>query len=145
MGRVVHLLPDLRSGRIRDPFEGTAHELGRQSPDQLSFDISPDNGRICFACNPTTRKVAGNPTGLTELELNSGRFTALTNDPAGHYDAPRYSPDGAQPACIASHSGLCHTRPGRVALDARRPGPAVHGRAAGPAPFVAAGGGQSGA
>ena len=123
MGRVVHLLLlDLRSGRIRDLFEGTAHELGRQSPDQHSFDISPDGGRICFAHDPAPRQVAGNPTRLTELDLASGRFTALTNDPAWHHDAPRYSPDGAQLACIASHTGQRHTRPSRVALiDAGQP------------------------
>ncbi|MDP3082263.1 MAG: S9 family peptidase [Rubrivivax sp.] len=117
MGRVVHLLMlDIRSGRITDLFEATPYELTRRSPGSNQFDIAPDGSRIAFTHDPAARKLPGQPQALAELDLTSGRTTALTGDAEWNFDAPRYSPDGQQLACIAAHVGHLHTMPGRVAL-----------------------------
>ncbi len=117
MGRVPHLLQlDLENGHITDLFEGGPHELVRRSPGPADFDIAPDGRRIVFAHDPTARKLPGNPLALAELELKGRRVTPLTDDAGWSFDAPRYSPDGQQIACIASHVGVRHTMPGRLAL-----------------------------
>jgi len=120
MGRVPHLLVlDLKSGRVTDLFEGTAYELPRNSPCAAHFDVSPDGRRIAFTHDPAPRKIASNSQGLAEIDVATGRITAITNDTGWNYDAPRYSSDGKQLACIAAHVGLRHTMPGRVALWSR--------------------------
>ena len=117
MGRVVHLLMlDLRSGSITDLFEGSPHELSRSEPDQHQYDISPDGQRIAFVHDSSPRKLAGSPTALAELHLDSGRFSDLTDDLGWDFCAPRYSPDGVRLACIAAHVALRHTMPGRATL-----------------------------
>ena len=121
MGRVPHLhLLDLASGRITDLFEGTALELPRMDTGANHFDISPDGRRIVFVHDPAPRKLATNATALAEIELRGRRVTALTRDKEWAYDAPRYSPDGAQVACIANHVARRHTMPGQLAFI--RPG-----------------------
>ncbi len=117
MGRVVHLhVLDVATGRVTDLFEGSAYELPRTDPDANVFDISPDGRHIVFAHDPQPQKRIENRKVLTELNLRSGKFEALTADAAWDFDAPRYSPDGSHIAMSASHTGKKHTMPGRAAL-----------------------------
>jgi len=117
MGRVAHLHTlDVASGRVTDLFEGTAHELPRTDPDANCFDISPDGRHIVFAHDPQPEKRIENRKTLTELNVRSGKFEALTTDAAWDFDAPRYSPDGSHIAMSAAHTGKKHTMPGRAAL-----------------------------
>ena len=120
MGRMPHLLLlDLKSGGIRDLFEGSGYELPLEAPGSTHFDIAPDGSRIAFVHDPAPRKLASNPTALAELNLATGRFEALSADADWNYDAPRYSPDGTALACVAAHVGRRHTMPGRPALRRR--------------------------
>jgi dipeptidyl aminopeptidase/acylaminoacyl peptidase len=117
MGRVPHLLMlELSSGLITDLFEGTGLELPRVEPGGAHFDIAPDGRRIVFVHDPAPRKRASHARALAELTISSRRIVPLTRDAAWNYDAPRYSPDGTQIACVASHVGLRHTMPGRLAF-----------------------------
>lgn len=117
MGRVPHLLMlDLASGRVADLFEGTGYELPRAETEEHHFDVSPDGRRIAFAYDPRPRKVAGQALALAQIDVSSGRITPITDDPAWSFDAPRYSPDGSQLACIAANLGKRHTMPGRIAV-----------------------------
>ena len=117
MGRVAHLhVLDVASGRVTDLFEGSAHELPRTDPDANCFDISPDGRHIVFAHDPQPEKRIENRKTLTELNVRSGKFEALTTDAAWDFDAPRYSPDGSHIAMSAAHTGKKHTMPGRAAL-----------------------------
>ncbi len=128
MGRVPHLLMlDLASGRIRDLFEDTAYELPRIEPGASHFDIAPDGRRIVFVHDPAPRKRAINPLALAEIEIARGRISALTHDKAWSFEAPRYSPDGSQIACVAANVGRRHTMPGRLAFLRRGKPPRVVG------------------
>jgi len=130
MGRVPHLLLlDVASGRITDLFEGTALELPRMETGAVHFDIAPDGRRIAFVHDPDPRKLAANPTAIAEIELATRRITALTKDGAWSYEAPRYSPDGARIACIATNVGRRHTMLGRLAFLQRGGPPRVVGSA----------------
>ena len=117
MGRVLHLhLLDLASGRVTDLFEGTPHELARAGASEDSFDISPDGRHLVFAFDPQPEKRIENRKVLVELQLRSGKFAALTNDPEWDFDMPRYSPDGGHIAMTAAHTGKKHTMPNHAAL-----------------------------
>ncbi|HEY9239635.1 MAG TPA: S9 family peptidase, partial [Burkholderiaceae bacterium] len=109
MGRVPHLhVLDLASGRVTDLFEGSAFELPRAEHGAGCFDISPDGRHIVFAHDPQPEKRIDNRRALVELQLRSGRFTALTADPDWDFEAPRYSPDGRRIAMLAAHTGPRH-------------------------------------
>jgi len=128
MGRVPHLmLLDLENGRIADLFEGTGYELPRVDPAAAHFDISPDGRRIAFVHDPAPHKLAVNTRALAEIDVRTRRVTPLTNDAAWDYDAPRYSPDGSQLACVATHVGRRHTLPGRLAFVRRGQPPRIVG------------------
>ncbi len=128
MGRVPHLLLlDLESGRITDLFEGTGYELPRADPCAAHFDVAPDGQRIVFVHDAASMKRATNAFALAEIDVRTRRVTPLTRDPAWSYDAPRYSPDGARIACIATNVGKRHTMPGRLAFVARGGRPRVVG------------------
>jgi dipeptidyl aminopeptidase/acylaminoacyl peptidase len=128
MGRVPHLLTlDLASGNIRDLFEGTAFELPRAEPGAAHFDISPDGRRVVFVHDPAPKKRSINPLALAEIDLRGRRITPLTRDRGWSYDAPRYSPDGSQVACVAANVGRRHTMPGRLAFVRRGQAPRVVG------------------
>ena len=128
MGRVPHLLMlDLANGRITDLFEGTGYELPRVEPGASHFDIAPDGRRIAFAHDPAPLKRAVNPLALAEIDLRSRRITALTAQRAWSYEAPRYSPDGSQLACVAANVGRRHTMPGRIAFLRRGKPPRIVG------------------
>ncbi|MGE5095959.1 MAG: prolyl oligopeptidase family serine peptidase [Betaproteobacteria bacterium] len=128
MGRVPHLLVlDLSSGRITDLFEGTAYELPRAEPGAAHFDIAPDGRRIAFVHDPAPRKRAGNALALAEIDVRTRRIKALTRDRGWSYEDPRFSPDGSQLACIASHVGRRHTMPGRLAFVRAGEAPRVVG------------------
>ena len=116
-GRVAHLhLMDVDTGKVRDLFEGSEHELPRGDPDAQCFDISPDGKRLVFAHDPTPEKRIDGRFALTELDLKRRRFETLAHDVGWDFKHPRYSPDGRQVACIASHQALRHTMPGQLAL-----------------------------
>ena len=118
-GRVPHLhLMDVASGKVRDLFEGTDYELQRGDPDAHSFDISPDGKRLVFAYDPAPEKRTDGRFALAELDLKRGRFETLAQDVGWDFNHPRYSPDGRQVACIASHQALRHTMPGQLAVVA---------------------------
>ena len=117
MGRVAHLhLLDVVSGRVTDLFEGTAYELPRAEPDANGFDISPDGRHLVFTHDPQPEKRIDNFKALAELNMRSGKFEALTREPAWNFDAPRYSPDGTHVGFVAAHTGKRHTAPSHLAL-----------------------------
>ena len=116
-GRVPHLhLMDVDSGKVRDLFEGTDFELQRGDPDANSFDISPDSKRLVFAYDPSPEKRIDGRFALAEVDFKRRRFETLAQDVGWDFNHPRYSPDGRQVACIASHQALRHTMPGQLAL-----------------------------
>jgi dipeptidyl aminopeptidase/acylaminoacyl peptidase len=120
MGRVAHLhVLDVETGRIKDLFEGTPHELPRADPGADHFDISPDGQRIVFTEDPEAEKRNDHCHTLVEVHLKGGRFKVVAHDPAWNFDAPRYSPDGRTIACLASHLGHRHTSPETLALVTR--------------------------
>src|SRR5258706_1318339 len=128
MGRVARLLTlELSNGHVADLFEGTAYELPRAEPGAAHFDIAPDGRRIVFVHDPAPKKRAVNPLALAEIDLRSRRITPLTKDPDWSYEAPRYSPDGSQVACVAANVGRRHTMPGRLAFVRRGEAPRVVG------------------
>jgi dipeptidyl aminopeptidase/acylaminoacyl peptidase len=120
MGRVAHLLVlEVASGRVTDLFEGGALELPRADPDANGFDIAPDGRHIAFVHDPAAEKRLDNCKTLAELDLRSGKVATLVADAAWDFDAPRYSPDGAQIAFGACHLGKKHTMPNHAAVLAR--------------------------
>ena len=120
MGRVAHLhVLDLASGRITDLFEGTQLELPRAEPDAQCFDIAPDGRHLAFEFDPQPQKRLDNHRALHELQLRSGKVQPLAQDKAWDFHAPRYSPDGASVAFVASHQGKKHTMPGHLAVVPR--------------------------
>ena len=124
MGRVPHLhLMDTRSGKARDLFEGSPYALAWADPDANGFDISPDGKRLVFAFDPAPEQRIDGRGALAELTLRGGRVELLAQDLGWDFGSPRYSPDGSQVACIASHQALRHTMPGQLALV--RPGQPV--------------------
>jgi dipeptidyl aminopeptidase/acylaminoacyl peptidase len=123
MGRAAHLhLLDVDSGRLRDLFEGTRHELRRADPGTSDFDVSPDGRRVAFAFDPADEKRLDNGCAIAELDLKSGRITVVAQDAAWDLGAPRYSPDGDRIAFVAQHRGVKHTMPDQLAVWTRETG-----------------------
>ncbi len=117
MQRVPHvLLMDVKSGKVRDLFEGTPYELTRAEPDEHCFDISPDGKRLVFAFDPAKEKQLDHTFSLAELEIKSGRIRVVATDADWDFAHPVYHPDGTKVALIASHQGLKHTMPGQLAV-----------------------------
>ncbi len=120
MGRVVHLhVLDVATGRVTDLFEGTPFQLSPADPNADAFDISPDGKCIVFAYDPQPEKQLDNCKALAELTVRSGKIDTVARDASWDFDTPRYSPEGAHIAFIASHLGKKHTMPGHAALLAR--------------------------
>jgi dipeptidyl aminopeptidase/acylaminoacyl peptidase len=126
MGRVAHLHllerganeanGDAGKARVRDLFEGTPYELGRNEPDANHFDVSPDGRHVVFCFDPAPEKRVDGRFALAELELKSGKISVIAKDPAWDFGAPRYSPDGQRIAFVASHQGRKHTMPSQLAM-----------------------------
>ncbi len=117
MGRVAHLhVLDVVSGRITDLMQGTPFELPRAAPDANGFDVSPDGKRIVFHFDPAAEKRLDHHKALAEITLRSGKIDTLAIDAEWDFEAPRYSPDGAKIAFIASHLGRKHTMPAHLAV-----------------------------
>ena len=124
-GRVAHLLVlDVKTGRVRDLFEGSGHELTRADPGANSFDISPDGKHIAFAFDPASEQRLDHCKALAEVNVKSGAIARIALDAAWDFDAPRYRPDGRDIAFLASHQGKKHTMPAQLALLTRREGKA---------------------
>ncbi len=123
MGRVAHLhVLDTATGKQRDLFEGSGYELSRSEPDSNSFDVSPDGRKAVFAYDPAPDKRSDGRFALAEVDLRTGKITPIARDPERDFSAPRYSPDGARVAFVASHKGAKHTMPGHLALWERGSG-----------------------
>jgi len=120
---MLHLLelPRASDGkaRVRNLFEGSGYSLKRADPDANAFDVSPDGQRIVFAFDPAPEKRLDGRFALAEIELRSGRITVIARDPAWTFSAPRYSPDGARVAFVASHQAVKHTMPDQLAMWSR--------------------------
>ena len=120
MGRVLHLwLLDLDSGRTTDLFEGTALELPRDSEGNAGFDVSPDGRSLAFVHDPAAAPLLGNRLRLSEIDLRTRRVSALVDDVAWDFGAPRYGPDGRQVAFTAAHVGRQHTALSQLAIVKR--------------------------
>ena len=123
MGRVAHLhLLDIKTGKVRDLFEGSDFELTRADPDTDCFDISPDGRRIVFAFDPAPQKRIEGRRALAEINLKSGDIQVIARDADWDFSAPRYSPDGERIAFTASHQAVKHTMPMQLALWQRESG-----------------------
>ncbi len=120
MERVAHLhVLDVDSGRVVDLFEGTGYELQRAEPDANAFDIAADGRHIAFACDPAAVKQIDNRKALAEVNVKSGKIAMLAADAAWDFEAPRYSPDGARVAFLASNQGRRHTALANLAVVQR--------------------------
>ncbi len=112
-GRVLHLLMlDVSTGRVIDLFEGTPHELPRDEPSSVGFDIHPDGKRIVFACDTGSPKVSSHRLSLMELTIKTRQFKNISDVGAWKqwdFNAPRYSPDGSTLAAVAAHNHQRHT------------------------------------
>jgi dipeptidyl aminopeptidase/acylaminoacyl peptidase len=125
MGRVPHLhVVDVgaKSAKARDLFSASGYELSRASPGAETFDISPDGSRIVFAFDPAPEKRLDNRFALAEIDVDTARVRVVCRDPEWDFGAPRYSPDAARVAFIASHQGRKHTMPGQLAILERTSG-----------------------
>jgi dipeptidyl aminopeptidase/acylaminoacyl peptidase len=121
MGRVVHLLyVNVATGHTIDLLDGTAYELPREDLHAGMFDIHPEGKRIVFMHDPASEKRGGNPHALYELNLTSRRVRPLVNDANWDFAHPRYSPDGAQLATIATAQTPKHTHFGQLAIISQR-------------------------
>lgn len=117
MGRVAHLhVLDVRTGRVRDLFEGSDVELARADPDANSFDIAPDGRRIVFAFDPSPVKQLDNRFAIGEIDVRTGAISTVVRDAGWDFGAPRYSGDGRRIAFTASHQAKRHTAPYQLAL-----------------------------
>jgi dipeptidyl aminopeptidase/acylaminoacyl peptidase len=117
MDRAAHLhVLDVASGRIVDLFEALPYELQRMDPDSNVFDIAPDGRHIAFVFDPAAEKRLDNCKALAEIDVGTGRVATLAQDAAWDFEAPRYSPDGARIAFVASHLGRHHNAPAHAAL-----------------------------
>ena len=117
MGRAAHLhVLDVASGRFVDLFEGQGVELQRMDPDANVFDIAPDGRHIAFAFDPAAEKRLDNFKAIAEVNVASGRIATVARDAAWDFEAPRYSPDGARIAFVASNTGRRHTAPAHAAV-----------------------------
>jgi dipeptidyl aminopeptidase/acylaminoacyl peptidase len=115
--RAPHLLRmDVRTGKVRDLFEGSGYELTRADPGANDFDISPDGQRVVFAYDPAPDKRIDGRLALAELTLKGGRIRTAAQNIAWDLRAPRYSPDGQRIAFLASHQALKHTMPDQLAV-----------------------------
>ena len=117
MGRVAHLhVLDVKTGRVRDLFEGSGHELTRADPDANGFDIAPDGRSIVFAFDPSPVKQLDNRFALGEIDVKSGTIETVAFDAQWDFTSPRFSPDGRRIAFLACHQAKRHTMPNQLAV-----------------------------
>jgi len=121
MGRVPHLhvldiARDGTPGKVRDLFEGTPYELGRNDPSADHYDISPDGRRIVFSFDPAEDKRGDARLALAEMDIKTGRVQVLVREADWDCGAPRYSPDGDRIAFTTSHQAVKHTMPAQLAV-----------------------------
>jgi dipeptidyl aminopeptidase/acylaminoacyl peptidase len=121
MGRVphLHLLELGKNGsaaKVRDLFEDSAWELGRNDPDATHFDISPDGKHLVFAFDPASEKRGDGRFALAEMDIKTGKTRVIAKDTEWDFSAPAYSPDGQSIAFIASHQAVKHTMPAQLAV-----------------------------
>ena len=117
MGRVVHLLRvNIETGHTVDLFEGSDFELPRADLSAEMFDISPDGKRIVFMCDAANEKRASNRHALFELTIANRKIKPLLDKAKWSFATPRYSPDGAKIALIATPQTPKHTMFGQLAI-----------------------------
>ena len=120
MARVAHLhVLDVDTGRIVDLFEGTPYELQRMDPDADVFDVSPDGRHIAFSWDPAAQKRIDNCRAIAEINVARRKVAPLAIDAAWDLETPRYSPDGARVAFLATHLGRRHTAHAHAAVVQR--------------------------
>ncbi|MBC7622146.1 MAG: S9 family peptidase [Aeromicrobium sp.] len=121
MGRVAHLLRvNVETGKTVDLLEGTAYELPRADLSAEMFDVSPDGKHVVFMHDPAAEKRASNPNALFELNLATRKVLSILNERKWDFASPRYSPNGAQIAVIATPQTSKHTMFGQLAIISNR-------------------------
>ncbi|MCA3034331.1 MAG: S9 family peptidase [Rhodocyclaceae bacterium] len=121
MDRAVHLLRvNIETGKTVDLFEGTNYELPRAELSAEMFDISPDGKRIVFMHDAKVERRASNPHALFELNVATRRVVPILDEPKWDVANPRYSPNGAQIAVIATPQTPKHTMLGQLAIISNR-------------------------
>jgi dipeptidyl aminopeptidase/acylaminoacyl peptidase len=121
MDRAVRLLRvNIETGKTVDLFEGTSYELPRADLNAEMFDISPDGKHIVFMHDPAADKRASNPHALLELNVATRKVASILDEPKWDFANPRYSPNGAQIAVIATPQTPKHTMLGQLAIISNR-------------------------
>jgi len=106
-------------GRIAPLTAGTRFELPRSNDGHHSYAVHPKGRRLCFVHDPAREPRLGQPQALAEIDLASRRIRTLSRAPGWDLEAPAYSPDGRQLACLAAETGRDHTALARPALVRR--------------------------
>jgi dipeptidyl aminopeptidase/acylaminoacyl peptidase len=120
-GRVPHLWTvDVDTGRMRDLFAGTDHEIARADPCAHFYDISPDGREIAFGFDPADDKRFDHAYKMVTLDLRSGKFRDVTERSKLSHEYPRYSPDGRWLAMLTQDLDESYIAPHRLTLYDRR-------------------------
>ena len=104
MGRVLHLLLDLASGRVTDLFEATALELPRDGGGNDLYDVHPDGRCVAFVHDPAPEPLQLHRLAQSEIELRTRSAQMLLDDEVWDIASPACSPDGLQLVVAAAMS-----------------------------------------